>query len=289
MSHFCSLVILTPEYQKYHSFEDSLSKYDENLDVPEYRKDDLSEYEKISFIEYYAVNQSNDVFFKEDYKKFKKGFIKIIRGRKGFLTQKAFKEKYPHAKDNFDTYLNNMVYNNKEKFVEYFKANKPELYASFEELYAKKGDDWNGGNWRKDPNGVWGVYSTYNPNSKWDWYSNGGRWAKSIKTKSGEFVDECLLGEIDFTPFPDEAYEDSKDWLGNPCKKLKEGYEWHYDNKDNFPFCIVIDGEWYEKGEMGWWGMTHNEKENDDWHGEVTALLEKLPADSEVYNVDFHI
>jgi hypothetical protein len=40
---------------------------------------------------------------------------------------------------------------------------------------------------------------------------------------------------------------------------------------------------------MGWWGMTHNEKENDDWHGEVTALLEKLPADSEVYNVDFHI
>ena len=289
MSHFCSLVILTPEYQKYHSFEDSLSKYDENLDVPEYRKDDLSEYEKISFIEYYAVNQSNDVFFKEDYKKFKKGFIKIIRGRKGFLTQKAFKEKYPHAKDNFDTYLNNMVYNNKEKFVEYFKANKPVLYASFEELYAKNGDDWNGMCWRKDPNGVWGVYSTYNPNSKWDWYSNGGRWAKSIKTKSGEFVDECLLGEIDFTPFPDEAYEDSKDWLGNPCKKLKEGYEWHYDNKDNFPFCIVIDGEWYEKGEMGWWGMTHNEKENDDWHGEVTALLEKLPADSEVYNVDFHI
>ena len=288
MSHFCSLVILTPEYQKYHSLEDSLAKYDENLDVPEYRKGDLSEYEKISFIEYYAVNQSNDVFFKEDYKKFKKGFIKTIRGRKGFLTQIAFMEKYPHAKG-FDAYLNNLVYNNKEKFVKYFKANKLELYASFEELYAKNGDDWNGGNWRKDPNGVWGVYSTYNPNSKWDWYSNGGRWAKSIKTKSGEFVDECLLGEIDFTPFPDEAYEDSKDWLGNPCKKLKEGYEWHYDNKDNFPFCIVIDGEWYEKGEMGWWGMTHNEKENDDWHGEVTALLEKLPADSEVYNVDFHI
>jgi len=282
-------VILTPEYQKNHSLEDSLSKYDENLETPEYRKGDLLEYEKISFIEYYAVNQSNDVFFKEDYKKFKKGFIKVMRGRKGFLTQKAFKEKHPHAKDNFDTYLNNLVYNNKEKFAEYFKANKPELYASFEQLYAKNGDDWNGMNWRKDPNGVWGVYSTYNPNSKWDWYSNGGRWAKSIKTKSGEFVDECLLGEIDFEPFPDEAYEDSKDWLGNPCKKLKEGYEWHYDNKDNFPFCIVIDGEWYEKGEMGWWGITHNEKENDDWHGEVSALLEKLPADSQVYNVDFHI
>jgi hypothetical protein len=281
-------VILTPEYQKYHSLEDSLSKYDENLETPEYRKGDLSDWEKISFIEYYAVSQSNDVFFKEDYKKFKKGFIKAIRGRKGFVTKKAFIKKYP-SRTSPEDYLNNLIYSNKEKFVEYFKTNKPELYASFEQLYAKNGDDWNGMNWRKDPNGVWGVYSTYNPNSKWDWYANGGRWAKSIKTKSGEFVDECLLGEIDFTPFPDEAYEDSKDWLGNPCKKLKEGYEWHYDNKDNFPFCIVIDGEWYEKGEMGWWGMTHNEKENDDWHGEVTALLEKLPADSEVYNVDFHI
>lgn len=288
MSHFCSLVILTPEYQKSHSFEDSLAKYDENLETPEYRSCDLSEYEKISFIEYYAIKQSEDVSFKAAYNQFKKGFIKFMRGKKGFVTKKAFIEKYP-SRTSPEDYLNNLVYSNKEKFVEYFKANKPELYASFEQLYAKNGDDWNGMNWRKDPNGVWGVYSTYNPNSKWDWYSNGGRWAKSIKTKSGEFVDECLLGEIDFTPFPDEAYEEGKDWLGNPYKKLKEGYEWHYDNKDNFPFCIVIDGEWYEKGEMGWWGMTRNEKEDEKWHGEVSTLLEKLPADSQVYNVDFHI
>lgn len=288
MSHFCSLVILTPEYQKSHSFEDSLAKYDENLETPEYRSCDLSDWEKISFIEYYAIKQSEDVFFKEDYKKFKKGFIKFMRGKKGFVTKKAFIEKYP-SRTSPEDYLTNLVYKNKEKFVEYFKANKPEMYASFEQLYAKNGDDWNGMCWRKDPNGVWGVYSTYNPNSKWDWYSNGGRWAKSIKTKSGEFVDECLLGEIDFEPFPDEAYEDGEDWLGNPCKQLKEGYEWHYDNKDNFPFCIVIDGEWYEKGKMGWWGMTRNEKESDKWHGEVSALLEKLPADSQVYNVDFHI
>ena len=289
MSHFCGLVILTPEYQKSHSFEDSLAKYDENIDMPEYRKCDLTDSEKIRFIEYYAINKSDDVFVKEAHNKFKKGFIKFMRGKKGFMTQKAFKEHYPHAKEGIESYITNLIYNNGEKYAEYFKANRPELFASFDKWYAEKGDDWNSNQWRKDDNGIWAEFSTYNPNSKWDWYANGGRWAKSIKTKSGELVDECLLGEIDFTPYPDEAYEDGKDWLGNPCQKLKEGYEWHYDNKDNFPFCVVIDGEWYEKGEMGWWGMTHNEKETDDWHGEVTALLEKLPADSEVYNVDFHI
>lgn len=289
MSHFCGLVILTPNYQLVKSFEDSLAKYDENIDMPEYRKCDLSDSEKIRFIEYYVIDKSDDVFVKEAHNEFKKGFIKFMRGKKGFMTKKAFEERYPHAKDSFDSYLNHLVYSNTEKYAEYFKANRPELFASFDKWYAEKGDDWNSNQWRKDDNGIWAEFSTYNPNSKWDWYANGGRWAKSIKTKSGEFVDECLLGEIDFTPYPDEAYEDCEDWLGNPCKKLKEGYEWHYDNKDNFPFCVIIDGEWYEKGEMGWWGMTHNEKEANDWHGEVLALLKELPADSEVYNVDFHI
>ena len=48
-------------------------------------------------------------------------------------------------------------------------------------------------------------------------------------------------------------------------------------------------GVWYEKGDMGWWGMVSNEKGAEEWHGEVAALLEKVPADSMVYNVDFHI
>ena len=33
----------------------------------------------------------------------------------------------------------------------------------------------------------------------------------------------------------------------------------------------------------------YNEKNKEDWSGEVMNLLKDLPADSEVYNVDFHI
>lgn len=291
MSHFCGLVILTPEYAKVNGMDDSLAKYDENLETPEYRKCDLSDKDKQRFLEYYLINKSEDKQLREAYNKFKLGFITFMRGKKGYLTQKQYQEKYPNARDKEtkEGWASALIYENPEKWVEYFKKGYPEFWNLFEETYTKFGDDWNGNNWRKDEDGVWAVYSSYNPNSKWDWYSVGGRWSNSIKTKSGEFVDMCKFDEIDFDPYSDDCYEDGKDWLGNPCKQLKEGLEWHYDNKDNFPFCLIIDGVWYEKGDMGWWGMVANEKGEEEWNGEVAALLEKIPADSDVYNVDFHI
>lgn len=291
MSHFCGLVILTPEYAKVNGMDDSLAKYDENLETPEYRKCDLSDNDKQRFLEYYLINKSEDKQLHEAYKKFKLGFITFMRGKKGYLTQKQYQEKYPNARDKEtkEGWASALIYENPEKWVEYFKQGYPEFWNSFEDTYAEFGDDWNGNSWRKDEKGVWAVYSEYNPDSKWDWYSVGGRWSNSIKTKSGEFVDMCKFDEIDFNPYSDDCYEDGKDWLGNPCKQLKEGLEWHYDNKDNFPFCLIIDGVWYEKGDMGWWGMVANEKGEEEWNGEVAALLEKIPADSDVYNVDFHI
>lgn len=54
---------------------------------------------------------------------------------------------------------------------------------SFDELYELYGDDWNGNSWRKDENGEWANYSTYNPKSKWDWKVLGGRWAGALNIK----------------------------------------------------------------------------------------------------------
>lgn len=42
---------------------------------------------------------------------------------------------------------------------------------TLEELYAEHGDNWDGNNWKKNSDGVWEVWSTYNPNSKYDYYS----------------------------------------------------------------------------------------------------------------------
>jgi hypothetical protein len=54
-------------------------------------------------------------------------------------------------------------------------------------------------------------------------------------------------------------------------------------------FAVVIDGEWYEKGEMGWWGMVSNEKDPDEWNNKFNELLEKQPDDTLLSMYDCHI
>lgn len=55
------------------------------------------------------------------------------------------------------------------------------------------------------------------------------------------------------------------------------------------PWAIVYDGEWTEKGEMGWWGMSSNEMTQDDWNAKVIELLMGLPDDTLLTLVDCHI
>ena len=54
------------------------------------------------------------------------------------------------------------------------------------------------------------IYSTYNPDSKWDWYSIGGRW-------SGEFIpeDEAIVKDIDFSMNKEDYEQALKFWKEN--------------------------------------------------------------------------
>jgi hypothetical protein len=64
-------------------------------------------------------------------------------------------------------------------FVEWYAEEHPESFdLSFDELYDEYGYDWNGNCWRKT-NGVWEEFSTFNPQSFYDWYQIGGRWTGS--------------------------------------------------------------------------------------------------------------
>lgn len=53
--------------------------------------------------------------------------------------------------------------------------------------------------------------------------------------------------------------------------------------------AVIKDGKWYERGEMGWWGTVHNEKERDAWVEEYAALLDGLPDDTLLSVYDCHI
>lgn len=154
-----------------------------------------------------------------------------------------------------------------------------EHYPTFETL----AEDWFG--YRKNADGIYGY--THNPDAKWDWYAIGNRWDGYLYDKNGK---ECNL-----LPFNNVDWEK----MFAPIKKTYtdfEGKEQTYTDT-HIPFCLVdTDGNWHEKGEMGWWCCVSNEKEKDVWDEEVKMYvkhLTELPEEERkpivVYAVDFHI
>ena len=114
-------------------------------------------------------------------------------------------------------------------------------------------------------------HSTYNPQSKWDWWVVGGRWNGAIR---------------------DEERSDDEGGFnfGDEFHNLKENTIRVGDIKDGDPpFAFVTpDGKWHQKAEMGWWAMTSNEKEMEDWQKEWDEMRAAYP-DHIAVGVDCHI
>ena len=54
-------------------------------------------------------------------------------------------------------------------------------------------------------------------------------------------------------------------------------------------YALLIDGNWYQKGEMGWFGIASNELDPDDWAKQYWRLVDALPDDVYLAAVDMHI
>ena len=113
------------------------------------------------------------------------------------------------------------------------------------------------------------LLTHYNPDSKWDWYSVGGRWSGFLPLKDRDpegdplTANEAYVGEID----------------------------WDYMIENKFPpFCFVDeDGEWHEKGEMGWFAVVKDESPEEEWIKEFREYIDSVDEDCLVTVVDFHI
>lgn len=99
---------------------------------------------------------------------------------------------------------------------------------------------------------------TYNPKSKWDWYEVGGRW-------------DGFFGKTNVTTVKEHL------------KQLKKAFD------AKVCFGYLVDGEWIEKGDMGYWGMVANEKSEQIIRKKFLSLLEKLDPDDRIVAVDVHI
>lgn len=54
-------------------------------------------------------------------------------------------------------------------------------------------------------------------------------------------------------------------------------------------FAILHNGEWHEKGKMGWWASVSNEKDREAWEDEWFRVYNSIPDDYTVTVVDCHI
>lgn len=97
------------------------------------------------------------------------------------------------------------------------------------------------------------ILSTYNPKAKWDWYQVGGRWRGDIPG------DEVKMSEVNI-------------------------------DKIDPPYAFVTtNGEWVERGEMGWFGISSNEMNEDEWDSKFREYLKTLDKDIILTLVDCHI
>lgn len=111
--------------------------------------------------------------------------------------------------------------------------------------------------------------TTYNPKSKWDWWVIGGRWDAAIT--GGESKAKSV-------------YDDEAHTIEPNVTSVERLLGW---KDDEMPFAIVTpDGEWHQKGDMGWWGMVSNE--SDAWPAQARELFTKY-SDCLGVGCDLHI
>lgn len=177
-------------------------------------------------------------------------------------------------------------------------------------------------------------WSTYNPKSKWDWYSIGGRWTGFLAPEykpdqDPDNIEVCTLckgsGTRPDMPIFAEGAHPLKDApirheaaKCNGCdgkgKRVKWPTSWrkfegdiqpasrwlellnNAKTKDEaeegsfVPYAVLTpEGEWFQRGEMGWFGMSSDEKDRDSWGDQVKSIAEKYAATCFAVVVDCHV
>lgn len=154
-----------------------------------------------------------------------------------------------------DTYMKKYNFKDDSCHIKYMRDEFPEkLKWSDDEHYQHFIEDFDKDDIDKDGN----IWSSYNPDSKWDWYSEGG-WGDFLESKNGGFTDEDYVSEVKFT-------------------------------KDAVPFAFIDSkGVWHERGTMGWFACVSNEKESKTWEDEFFNYVENLDDDMMVSVINCHI
>lgn len=108
------------------------------------------------------------------------------------------------------------------------------------------------------------ILSRYNPKTKWGLYEVGGRWSGEIPMKTNtklkiKSCNECKVSQVDM------------DKIGTPYA------------------YVDTNGNWYSRGEMGWLGVSSNDKDENSWDDEFKKFIKNQKKSTIVTLVDCHI
>jgi hypothetical protein len=160
------------------------------------------------------------------------------------------------------------------------------------------------------------VYDRTNPKKQWDWWQLGGRFTGKLISKGrgvtgkpglltapadADACDQCRVGDLDLPAMKARACLDRQlAWqeaqTGDPRDRAflydigPDTTEAEYCEAPALQTFAILDHEgWYDKGQMGWWGVVHNER--NDWPQRFEEYLTLLMQHPEKYVavVDCHI
>ena len=146
------------------------------------------------------------------------------------------------------------------------------------------------------------VYSTYNPNSKWDWYLIGGRWKNMLIDKNGNKTNSAVVSEIDWDAIkkrdeeniiPYNEYLESLHCSKEKLLKMYPNEEEYKKKMSSFRTyaAIMPNGEWISPGQMGWWGISSASVDEEEkfYNNYEENILKKVDRNWELTIVDCHI
>ncbi len=140
---------------------------------------------------------------------------------------------------------------------------------------AKFASDWNDAQERDGR-----FYRRTNPNAKWDWWVVGGRWNGAICGHRDERCDSNFPA-----PSGTNNMMHNTELVETLLQRLKD------DPEGSPPFAIVtpepVDGEghtarWFQRAKIGWFAITSDEQEPDEWRAKAMELYERFKGRSAV-------
>lgn len=223
----------------------------------------------------------------------------------------GYTEKYPHT-------LNNPAH------LKYLREEFPLMLEwTDEEIYTNKVIAFEEPEDVRESDGA--IHTTYNPHSKWDWWTIGGRWEQQYRDKQLQKVSvlrqaladtlvnikdpeaqaelaaveaEIAVVEEDFRNKRGNLTWDDLDAVKAKRHDCKAYLPWW------FPYSLVtketelatdettneLTGyEWHTQGRMGWFGMSAEDYTPEQWVEKLIEILADKNEDDYLVYIDFHL